>query len=773
MGIELPEAEQYKLISVDIFDTLILRAVAKPIDIFEKVWEEALELGIALTELTPKEYQKLRIEMERRARVNAENREVSLDDIYRMYPRYIVNDIDKLKTLELLCEKKYCYRNDVIWEWLKDAYNSGKKIVLLSDMYLSVGQIEELLEENQIDIRYFDRILLSNEYHCSKQSGALFEVLLQCYPQIRTEEILHIGDNRISDYEQAEKKGLHAFHYDVIPEHLYSIFDYEKIRHNVPLPELLSLRKVCMSNGRYMGNERIAYELGSTVVGPVLSLFTTWIYQRMKQLNISRIYPLMREGWLLGKLLEYECVENSSKFEIHPIYVSRKVTYIPAIADINREEIENLIGARNLTIAESIKLLGLDVEDFAELSAYYDVRYKNSHELSYKETTVKEYMIHKFLEPENKETILKYVLRERKKLVDYLVQEIGDFQKIATVDIGFFGRIQMWMEKCLDLENIPHDMKHFLAIGVTGEKVYDGLNFEGMFGTYAGNQDLIQTIHRTTDVLEKLISVTEGSTIGYRRINEKIYPVQDEKISQQKLTDIVFEGIFAFQKQWFEFRRKKPELAKLCLSKKREILEILHRLIDMPRKEEAEFLAGFEADTNFGTTYRKGIITKEHLALAKEKGLDFIDKCNISYTYQDSNITWPKGTITLIDEFYYVRKTLKNGTQNEVIKSMQEVVEKMQNDGITETALYGAGENGRQFYFICQMYHIKVLCFIDRKESLWGTKKEGIEIMGIKEAVQRKYDNYIITSLFSISEIKQVIEENYQGLERKVKIYSV
>ena len=71
------------------------------------------------------------------------------------------------------------------------------------------------------------------------------------------------------------------------------------------------------------------------------------------------------------------------------------------------------------------------------------------------------------------------------------------------------------------------------------------------------------------------------------------------------------------------------------------------------------------------------------------------------------------------------------------------------------------------------MYHIKVQCFIDRKESLWGTKKEGIEVIGIKKAVQRGYDNYIITSLFSIGEIRQVIEQNYQKSERKAKIYSV
>lgn len=250
-------------------------------------------------------------------------------------------------------------------------------------------------------------------------------------------------------------------------------------------------------------------------------------------------------------------------------------------------------------------------------------------------------------------------------------------------------------------------------------------------------------------------------------------PVQDAGVNNDTLTRICFEGVFDFQQSLFSFRDAKPELAEECLQARRETLMILHRLIDMPRKEEVELLAGFEADTNFGTTYKKSIITKEHLALAEEKGVDFIDKCNISYTYQNSNITWPKGVVTLFDEFYYVRRALKNGSQNEIIKSMQEVVEKVQEDGIKEVALYGAGENGRQFFFLCQMYHIRVNCFIDRKESLWGTKKEGIEVVGLDEAIKKGYNDYIVTSLFSISEISDFIKKRYRNFEKMPIIYSV
>ena len=67
----------------------------------------------------------------------------------------------------------------------------------------------------------------------------------------------------------------------------------------------------------------------------------------------------------------------------------------------------------------------------------------------------------------------------------------------------------------------------------------------------------------------------------------------------------------------------------------------------------------------------------------------------------------------------------------------------------------------------------KVNCFIDRKESLWETRKEGIEIVGLKEAMKRGNKNFIVTSLFSISEIKDYIEEMFEKTKEKARIYTV
>ena len=85
---KLPDTEPYKLISVDIFDTLILRAVAKPVDLFEILWEKAQNQKLCLTSLSTKEFMMLRVEMERRARNGKPSREVTLADIYNQFPDY-------------------------------------------------------------------------------------------------------------------------------------------------------------------------------------------------------------------------------------------------------------------------------------------------------------------------------------------------------------------------------------------------------------------------------------------------------------------------------------------------------------------------------------------------------------------------------------------------------------------------------------------------------------------------------------------------------------
>lgn len=59
------------------------------------------------------------------------------------------------------------------------------------------------------------------------------------------------------------------------------------------------------------------------------------------------------------------------------------------------------------------------------------------------------------------------------------------------------------------------------------------------------------------------------------------------------------------------------------------------------------------------------------------------------------------------------------------------------------------------------------------RSPVMDEQEKMIEVMGLREAMDRGNDVYIVTSLFSISEISAFIKENYKGTGRCPVIYSV
>ncbi len=200
--------ENIKLISFDIFDTLLLRMVHKPIDVFKEVWKEAVKEGITLSDLSGGEFIKLRAEMELRARRKAIDREVTLEEIYAEFPDFIVRDRKKLMDLEVETEARLCYWNDSIYELILKAKEKGIPVVLLSDMYLGKKRITYILEKNGIDVSLFEDIFISCDYRKNKTKGELFDLLVDRFKTISPSMMLHIGDNKSSDHDQALKKDL-------------------------------------------------------------------------------------------------------------------------------------------------------------------------------------------------------------------------------------------------------------------------------------------------------------------------------------------------------------------------------------------------------------------------------------------------------------------------------------------------------------------------------------------------------------------------------------
>jgi len=147
--------DSHSVISFDVFDTLLIRPYVKPTDLF---------VHIELNE-DVKGFATARIHAEKNARKLCQ--EVTFDEIY--------NTIDKkyahVKVTELDYESSLLRQRPDMTAIYRYAVEHGKKIVMMSDMYLSSDFICEVLKKNGFDS--FDEVFVSCEYRCNKSSGEL------------------------------------------------------------------------------------------------------------------------------------------------------------------------------------------------------------------------------------------------------------------------------------------------------------------------------------------------------------------------------------------------------------------------------------------------------------------------------------------------------------------------------------------------------------------------------------------------------------------------
>ncbi len=189
--------KEHEIISYDVFDTLIMRKTLYPEDVFEIVQarlpDDLKTVGF----------------VQNRKRAVLEN-EIPNPDIYQIYHKFAVltglsdKDKDIILTLELEVEKRVLIARHAVVEIMDLAKQAGKKVYLITDMYLPANIIREILSD--LGISGYDDILVSCDYKTLK-SEELFDRFKEKYPG---GSYLHIGDHPYADVECAGKRGMDA-----------------------------------------------------------------------------------------------------------------------------------------------------------------------------------------------------------------------------------------------------------------------------------------------------------------------------------------------------------------------------------------------------------------------------------------------------------------------------------------------------------------------------------------------------------------------------------
>lgn len=328
-----------QIISFDIFDTVIMRKVLIPTDVFILVEEKIERRG----EGFPFAKERRRAEWE----LLREGRQPGLDEIYERlacHSAFARDHVEEWAQLELEEEKKVLMVREGMKEILSDARKSGKRIFFTSDMYLDSDRLHSLFSDLGIEAAK-EEFIISCEYGVSKMNG-LHAVLRKRFPDQR---ILHVGDNAEADGRCARQAGIDKVFF---LGNAYEQLDHSSAGRLLKRSDVWTNRKLLGEFAakqfrdpfrleKNKGNVRIEtdYELGYFFLAPLLSVFYCWMLKKVKEYSLTRLLLASRDGYILKELLDRikTCEPETELPEYTYFYTSRAVCVLAAIE--NEEDI--------------------------------------------------------------------------------------------------------------------------------------------------------------------------------------------------------------------------------------------------------------------------------------------------------------------------------------------------------------------------------------------------------------------------------------------------
>jgi FMN phosphatase YigB (HAD superfamily) len=348
---------QTDVISVDIFDTLLLRTVAQPTDIFTFLESTHDKNGFKIERIRAED-------IARRAASEKGISEVDLSDIYAHIPE----NLKDCWELEVDLELKNIVPNPEIVKLLHWVKKLGKTIVLVSDMYLPLSVINLLLSKNSVD--FHDRLILSSDTKTSKADGTSYLLLKEIFGE--KTRILHIGDSEWSDVQMARENGLDSYYYMRPLDRIFQEF-------GIPREfQQLILNDPSISMSRFMSAlvlKRIddawiritkEYAIGLWFLAPLSLALLSWIESHEKVRHSERIFFLSRDFSGIYDISKH--LHEKGIFKPKPIYVnaSRRAWVYPLDTTLIVEELFR--DSDEINIHEFIQQLSLDVNEFSNIS---------------------------------------------------------------------------------------------------------------------------------------------------------------------------------------------------------------------------------------------------------------------------------------------------------------------------------------------------------------------------------------------------------------------
>lgn len=437
------------IVSFDVFDTLLTRNTVHPRDVFVLARELFNEESNGLM---MEDFCLARVKSELHARKkHSIKTDVTLDDIYdslgELYG-YEQPMLAELKKYELEAEKKLLRHDTSVFHLYEYAKSMGKKIVIVSDMYLPKKNIEEMLRYNGVDT--WEKLIVSSEDHVAKFTGSAYADIVREY---NGSQILHIGDNIHSDISWAQAFGLDTIHIHRNVEDLSfekkdiyrAVYGGDRYRYTLE-NETTSVAEAqfniisgLVANYCVDKKSNISRAVGYAVFGPLLLGYTQWLHEQSREINAGHLYFLARDGAVMKDA--YERYYGKKDTEITYMIGSRRVLNFPNMVNDNFSinGVDGIVGIKGIEVRKTLEYYGVDTDSERVNSILDQVGLSGVHSVELGESADKFKAALLMLQPD----ILKNADREQKRILEYFSSiGIDNVVNPVVIDVGWNGSMQ-------------------------------------------------------------------------------------------------------------------------------------------------------------------------------------------------------------------------------------------------------------------------------------------------------------------------------------------
>lgn len=304
-----------KVISFDIFDTLLVRSVFQPTDVF-KLMETDKSIGKILPN-----FAETRIFFEEFTHHTVKSKkpifqDITIDEIYENIQKELkLSDSDTayLKQKEIESEQKVLYSRSYAKDLFNLAKSLNKKIILISDMYLSASILANILKDN--GYIGWDKLYVSSEIKLKKSTGDLFTYIINDL-KVNASTILHFGDNYQADILKGREKKLVCVHLPKTTDILKRL-SFFNAPNGLKLQEIPTTERMLfavMAN-KLFSNPFIDYDVSSLwngnwynrgyiTLGPIIFNSIISMVHYAKQNQINNIHFILRDGFIPKQIFE-------------------------------------------------------------------------------------------------------------------------------------------------------------------------------------------------------------------------------------------------------------------------------------------------------------------------------------------------------------------------------------------------------------------------------------------------------------------------------------